>query len=258
MWETMQNVKIISAKGFWDKTQRLETIQNVISKTTLKIKSLCPRSDCQKGYVKPMLGNLGSMPCVGTFGPSELEKAILGLLMFPCWGIARLGWANVGQGVSMLGLMLSQLQPMWGRWWVIWWALWASMEVSREKITPNGKACPLRVILGHFLGLCQANVGPFWDYVGPMVGHLVGFMGFHGGFWREKITPNGKACALRVILGHLLRLCRANVEPFWVYVGPTLGHLMGFLGFHGAFCGQKKTYGKLVLLRVFWGCFLPP
>ena len=128
----------------------------------------------------------------------------------------------------------------------------------REKITPNGKACPLRVILGHFLGLCQANVGPFWDYVGPMVGHLVGFMGFHGGFWREKITPNGKACALRVILGHLLRLCRANVEPFWVYVGPTLGHLMGFLGFHGAFCGQKKTYGKLVLLRVFWGCFLPP
>ena len=35
-----------------------------------------------------------------------------------------------------------------------------------KKINPNGKACPLGFILGDFLGLCRANVGPFWDYVG--------------------------------------------------------------------------------------------
>ena len=48
------------------------------------------------------------------------------------------------------------------------------------KNNPQHKAFVLRVILGDFLGLCRANVGPFWDYVGPMLGHLVGFKGFHG------------------------------------------------------------------------------
>ena len=53
-------------------------------------------------------------------------------------------------------------------------------------------------------------------------------LGFHGGLWREKANPNGKACPLRVILGDFLGLCRANVGPFWVYVGSMLGHLVGF------------------------------
>ena len=64
-----------------------------------------------------------------------------------------------------------------------------------------------------------------------MLGHLMGFVGFNGGLWREKTTPNGKACLLRVILGDFLRLCRANVGPFWVYVGR----------FHAGFCKEKNT-----------------
>ena len=87
-----------------------------------------------------------------------------------CWAVLALCWAHVGSFDGFLG----------------------SMEVSGgKKITPNTKACRLRVILGNFLGLYRANVGPFWVQVGPMLGHLVGFIGFHGGFWREKI-PTGK------------------------------------------------------------------
>ena len=97
-------------------------------------------------------------------------------------------------------------------------------------------------------------VEPFWVYVGPRLGHLMGFMGFHGGFWREKITSNGTACPLRVILGDFLGLCRANVGPFWVYVGPRLGHLMGCMGFHGSFWrGITNPNGKACPLRFMLG-----
>ena len=74
-----------------------------------------------------------------------------------------------------------------------------------------------------------------------MLIHLVGLMGFHGNFWKEKITPNGQACPLKVFLGDFLGLWRANVGPFWVYVGPMLGHLMGFWGSLGFLKGTKIT-----------------
>ena len=61
-----------------------------------------------------------------------------------------------------------------------------------EKTNPNGKACPLRCILGDFLGLCRANVGPFWVYVGSLLGHLEGNVGLHGGLRNEKFKPNRK------------------------------------------------------------------
>ena len=41
-------MKIITAKGFWAQIPRLEIAQNVIRKNRLKIKSLGPRSTCQK------------------------------------------------------------------------------------------------------------------------------------------------------------------------------------------------------------------
>ena len=97
------------------------------------------------------------------------------------------------------------------------------------------------------LGLCWADGGSFG-----------GLYRLPWRFLEGKNNPNGKACALRVILGHLLRLCRANVEPFWVYVGPTLGHLMGFLGFHGAFCGQKKNLREACPVEGFLGLFSAP
>ena len=157
--------------------------------------------------------------------------------------------ANVGPFWVYVGPMLGHLMGFMGFHGSFW----------RGK-KPNGTACPLRVILGDFLGLCRANVGPFWVYVGPMLGHLVGFMGFHGGFWKEKITPNRTACPLRVILGDFLGLCRANVGPFWVYVGPMLGHWMGFMGFHGSFWREKippnGTACPLKLLMVILGDFL--
>ena len=61
-----------------------------------------------------------------------------------------------------------------------------------------------------------------------MLGHLMGFMGFHGGFWREKITSNGTACPLRVILGDFLGLCRANVGPCWAVLGLCWAHVGSF------------------------------
>ena len=36
---------------------------------------------------------------------------------------------------------------------------------------------PGEVHFGALGGLCWTNVGPFWVYGGPMLGHLVGFMG---------------------------------------------------------------------------------
>ena len=77
------------------------------------------------------------------------------------------------------------------------------------------------------MGLCRTNVGPFWVYVGHMLGHLMGLWGSMEVSGGEKTNPNGKACPLRFILGGFLGLCRANVGPFWVFVGPMMGHLVG-------------------------------
>ena len=91
--------------------------------------------------------------------------------------------------------------------------------------------------------LCWAYVEPFAAYVGPMMGHLVGFMGFHGNFWQEKIsqTKSGDIFGWRLkgyvgpMLGHF--------GPFWVYVGPMLGNLVG----------QKNSQRKKLFVGNFLG-----
>ena len=135
---------------------------------------------------------------------------------------------------------------MSGQCWAVL-GLWCFMEVSGRKNNPNGKACPSRVILCDFLGLCGAHVGQVGVQVGLMLGHLVRFMGFHGGFWKEK-TNQLNTFRLGLILGALAGLCRANVGLCWVYVGPMLSHVVGFVMFHGSFWKEKKRppTGKLV------------
>ena len=88
-------------------------------------------------------------------------------------------WGSMG--VSGTKNSTPMLVPCWAHDGGFW----------REKTNPNGKACPLlRCILGDFLGLCRANVGPFWVYVGSiMLGHLAGNVGLHGGLWSEKFKP---------------------------------------------------------------------
>ena len=76
---------------------------------------------------------------------------------------------------------------------------------------------------------------------GSMLGHLVGYVGFHGRLWNEKFNPNRKTFRLRFILGALEGPCRTNVGPFWVYVGPMLGHLVGYVGFHGGLWNEKNS-----------------
>ena len=146
--------------------------------------------------------------------------------------------------------MLGRFGSMLGPCWVIWWAFGVPWRFLEGKNNPQQKVCPLRVFFGDFWGLCRANVGPFWVYVGS----LDGLLGFHGGFWREKTTPNTKACRLKVILANFLGLCRANVGPFWVYVGPMLGHWMGFWGFHGGFWREKNQRQResLYVACPFW------
>ena len=95
------------------------------------------------------------------------------------------------------------------------------MEVSgRKKNTPNGTACPLRVILGDFLGLCRANVGPFWVYVGPMLGHLVGLTGFPWRFRREGKWPHHKD-PCDAVFG----IVSVVVSWGWANAGPMLCHM---------------------------------
>ena len=70
-------------------------------------------------------------------------------------------------------------------------------------------------------GLCCAHVGSFG-----------------AGFWMRKKQLQPKTCRLGLVLRALEGLCRANVGPFWVHVGPMLGHLVGSMGFHGGFVGD--------------------
>ena len=39
-------------------------------------------------------------------------------------------------------------------------------------------------------------------------------------------------------------LCWAYVGPFAAYVGPMVGHLVGFMGFHGNFWNEKVSQTK--------------
>ena len=103
----------------------------------------------------------------------------------------------------------------------------------REKNNPQRESLSVE---GYFWGrLCWANVGLFWVYVGPMLGHLVAFFGFHGSFRREETNPNGTACPLRFILGDFFRLCRANVGAVLGLCWAHAGSFDGLLGFHGGF-----------------------
>ena len=164
-----------------------------------------------KGYVGPMLGHFGPFwvyvgPMLGHFvGQKNSQRKNLSLVIFR-GSSSRIHWAIFGRFGSMLG-------PCWA----IWWAFWGSMQFSGGKKQPPTQSFCVEGYFGRLFGTPWANVGPFWVYVGPM-------LGFHGGLWREKTNPNGKACPLGFILGDFLGLCRANVGPFWVYVGPMLGH----------------------------------
>ena len=131
----------------------------------------------------------------------------------PCWAMLGLCCAHVGLVWVYVGPILGYLVGICG---VPWRSLEGRIEPQTKNFLFEGF---LRFILDAFEGLCWANVGPFWVYVGGMLGHLVGFVGFHGSFWREKTTPNTKLFVLRVILGDFLGLCPAKVGPFWVYVG---------------------------------------
>ena len=108
-------------------------------------------------------------------------------------------------------------------------------------------------MLGHFVGqkksqrkktvrweffgvLVRGYIEPFWAVLGLCWAHVGSFGGLFGVPWKflEGTTiSQTKTFRLGFILGALEGLCRANVGPFWVYVGPTLGHLVGFMGLHG-------------------------
>ena len=77
----------------------------------------------------------------------------------------------------------------------------------------------------------RTNVGPFWVYVGRMLGHLVGFIGFHFP-WRP---PRGENDRIIIIL--MMR------SFLWVSVGPMLGNLGSKLGPRGSFGGLCDLCG---------------
>ena len=139
----------------------------------------------------------------------------VGSMLGPCWVIWWAMWGSmevsgtkknptenfsVGGNLGALGgLCRTNVGPFWvyvgsmlGPCWVIWWAMWGSMEVSGTKKYPQPKTFRLGVILGALGGLCRTNVGPFWVYVGSMLGHLAGNVWLHGGLWNEKFNPNRK------------------------------------------------------------------
>ena len=124
----------------------------------------------------------------------------------------------------------------------------------REKTTPNGKACPLRVIFG--VGYVGPMLGCFGSMLGPCWVIWWLFFGFHGSFRREETNPNGTACPLRFILGDFFRLCRANVGAVLGLCWAMLGHLMGFWGSMEVSRRKKANpNGKACPLRFILGEF---
>ena len=115
----------------------------------------------------------------------------------------------------------------------LWECISGFMEVSaKEKRTITKNRLFVKVL--------------FWS----CLSHVEGYVGLRLGNWRSKLGPCGvpwrslvwknqpqpKTFRLRFILGALGGLCRTIVGPFWVYVGPMLGHVGSFgglYGFHG-------------------------
>ena len=104
--------------------------------------------------------------------------------------------------------MLGNLGPMLGLCWAYAEPKYKDFLRLSWKNHTGTYVVPMLGSFGAMLGQCWANrclcwayVEPFAAYVGPMVGHLVGFMGFDGSFWREKLTPNGKVCPLMAFFG---------------------------------------------------------
>ena len=137
--------------------------------------------------------------------------------------------------------MLGRCGSMLGPCWVIWWAFGVPWRFLEGKNNPQQKVCPLRVFFGDFWGLCRANVGPFWVYVGPMLGHWMGFWGSMEVSGGKKYNHQQKVCPLRVFFGWLLKTmsgqCWAVLGLCWAHVGS----LDGLLGFHGGFWREKNN-----------------
>ena len=102
----------------------------------------------------------------------------------------------------------------------------ASLE---GKNNPQHKAFLLRVILGDFLGLCRANVGPCWAVLGLCWAHVGSFDGLYGVPWGSlegKNQPQRESLSVEVFFGDFLGLCRANVGPCWAMLG-RFGSMLG-------------------------------
>ena len=188
------------------------------------------------------------------FLASELEKTILGLSMFPCWGNSGLCWANVGQIGVYVGPMLSHLQPMWGRWWVIWWALWGSIAISGMKNISNenfsfgmffwARKIPneKKFSLGFFWVLVRGYIGPFWAVLGLCWAHIGSFGGLFGvprKFLEGKNNPQHKAFCVE---GYFGRLFGTMLGQCWAVLGLCWAHIGSFGGLFGV--PRKFLEGK--------------
>ena len=109
-------MKIITAKGFWAQIPRLEIAQNVIRKNRLKIKSLGPRSTCQK--------------CLQDKnpGPKIQANAWWQRLMFPNgW------WCQLVPSDACPFFRLSQIAPVVLLWFLCWLCFYAGARVNMVK-----------------------------------------------------------------------------------------------------------------------------
>ena len=162
------------------------------------------------------LGALGEL-CRTNVGPFWVY---VGSMLGPCWVIWWAMWGSMevsgtkkktqpktfrlgviwGHLEGYVGPMLGRFGSMLGRCWAhvgsfggLCGVPWRSLE---RKKYPQPKTFRLGVILGALGGLCRTNVGPFWVYVGSMLGHLAGNVWLHGGLWNEKFNPNRKRFGL--------------------------------------------------------------
>ena len=69
------------------------------------------------------------------------------------------------------------------------------------------------------LGRFGPMLGPCCVHVGPMLGHLVGYVGFHGGLWNEQFNPT-ENFSVEVIFGGTWR---AMSDQCWAVLEDTLG-----------------------------------
>ena len=141
-------------------------------------------------YVGSMLGPCwviwwamwGSMEVSGTKKKNQPKTFRLGVI----WGHLE---GYVGPMLGRFGSMLGRCWAHVGSFGGLCGVPWRSLE---RKKYPQPKTFRLGVILGALGGLCRTNVGPFWVYVGSMLGHLAGNVWLHGGLWNEKFNTNRK------------------------------------------------------------------